>query len=106
MIHKECLAKVTIETKTTNYIDAWKVKLEELNGMFNTFEIDETKLEEMMSQKRSKELQNLLSPLVNDYKRYLLSNKSYKLDTSDFEVNQIFGSLICSEDVKVIVVFK
>ena len=39
IIHKECLAKVTTKTKTTDCIDDCKAKLEELNGMFNTFEL-------------------------------------------------------------------
>ena len=69
IIDKDCLAKVTTKTKTTDCIDDCKAELEELNGMFNTFEIDNSKLEEMFSLKRTNELQELMGPLVEDYKR-------------------------------------
>ena len=102
IIHKECLAKVTTKNKTTDCIEDCKAKLQELNGMFETFEIDDTKHEEIMSQKRTKELQKLMEPLVSEYKRDLLCNKSYKLSTSDFKIDKVFGSLSSSDDLKVI----
>ena len=70
--------------------------------MFNTFEIDDTKHEEIMSHKRTKELQKLIDPLVSKYKRGLLGNKSYKLVTSDFKIDRGFGSFCSSDDLKVI----
>ena len=73
--------------------------------MFNTFEIDDTKLDEMMTHKRTNELQKLMEPLVSEYKRDLMGSKSYKLVTSDFKIDQIFGSLSSSDDSKVIISF-
>ena len=66
--------------------------------MFNTFEIDETKIDEIMPHKRTKEIQKLMDPLVSEYKRGLLGNKSYKLVTSDFKIDQFFGSLSSFDD--------
>ena len=104
VIHKECSAKVTTKTKTTDCVENCKAKLEELNGIFNTFEIDNNKYEEILTQ-RSKELENLLNPLERDYKSCILGNKCYKIDLSDLKIDQVFGSLQISDDLKVINIF-
>ncbi len=54
-------------TKMTDDLDMIKTKMNDLNSTFNSLEIDEIKLEEIMSQKKS-ELSDLMGPVLNRYK--------------------------------------
>ena len=86
----------------TERIADCKIKLDQLNSMFSAFEMNDEKLDEVMSQRQSKELQRILRPIVEDYKFELLGNTSYELTTDEFEIGDMFGTLISSEDFKVL----
>jgi len=103
VLRQECLnnSKNT-KIKMTEEIDECKSKIEKLNLMFNSFEIDNGKLEEIMHQKMSKELEELMKPISQEYKLEILGNKSYSLSTSDFNICRVFGSLEYFENVKII----
>jgi len=63
--------------------------------MFNSLEIDDIKLEEIMSQKKSKELSDFLGPVLKQYKFELQKNKYYKLVKNEIKMENVFGSLSC-----------
>ena len=50
-------------------------------------------MEEILSKKRSKEVSELLEPVLEKYKLELQGNKEYTLTASEIKVENIFGSL-------------
>ncbi len=63
--------------------------------MFNSLEIDDNKIEEIMSQMKSKELSDLMRPVLEKYKLELQGKKYYKFATNEIKLENIFGSLSC-----------
>ncbi len=63
--------------------------------MFNSLEIDDIKLEEMMSKTKSKELGDLLGSVLEQYKFELQGKKYYKFLTNEIKMKNVFGSLSC-----------
>ncbi len=104
---QDCVAKSKKTTKVTEVLETIKSKMKELNSMFNSLEIDDKKLEEIMSKKKSKALNELMVPVLKQYKFELHGKQYYKLLTNEFKLENIFGSLSCFEcdidNIKVII---
>jgi len=66
-------------SKITDELDTIKAKMNDLNSTFNSLEIDDIRIEEIMSQKKSKELSDLMEPVLKQYKFELKGKKVYKL---------------------------
>jgi len=92
-LKQDCVAKSRETTKITDDLDTIKAKINDLNSMFNSLEIDDIKLEEIMSQKKSKEISDLNGPVFEHYKFQLQGNRYYKLITKETKLEDIFGSL-------------
>ena len=69
-----------------------KIKLNKLNVMFDSLDMDDKKHEEIMSQKESDEVEKMVEPLLTEYKLEL-HQKFYKLDTIELKLDFIFGSI-------------
>ena len=70
-----------------------KVKLGQLNSMFDSLEIDNAKLEEIISQKASKELGGRVGSMVEKYKKELLGGRVYELISSPIKIEEVFGAI-------------
>jgi len=70
-----------------------KARLGQLNSMFESLEIDDKKLEEIMYKKASKELAELLKPMAGEYRRELLEGKTIDVKTQDIKMEEVFGTL-------------
>jgi len=90
-----CVAKSKEATKITVDIDTIETKINDLNSTFNSLEIDDIKLEEMMSKTKSKELGDLLGSVLEQYKFELQGKKYYKFLTNEIKMKNVFGSLSC-----------
>ncbi len=91
VFHNKCLAEATTSTKLTESIEEYWVKMKELNVIF---EVDnDLKKEEILSQKRLKELRQMIDSLMDEYKVELLGSKSCELDMNEIAIKDIFGSL-------------
>jgi hypothetical protein len=100
-IHQECIIKSTLKSTMTERIADCSAKLDKLNAMFSTFEMNDAKLDEVMYQRQTKDLQRFMRPIVEDYKFELLGNTSYELAANEFEIGDMFGTLGSSGDYKV-----
>ncbi len=87
----DCMSKSKKATKTIETIDSIKAKLDHLHSMFGSIEMDDLKLEQILSKKRSKEVSELLEPVLEKYKLELQGNKEYTLTKSEIKIE--FGSL-------------
>jgi len=67
-LKQDCVVKSREASKITDELDTIKSKMNDLNSMFNSLEIDDIKHEEIMSQKQSKELNDLMGPVLKQYK--------------------------------------
>jgi len=94
-LKQECVAKSKEAIKIKDF-DTIKAKMNELNSMFNSLENYDIKQEEIMSQKKSKELNELMGPVLKQCKYELQGKKYYKLLTNEFKFEDIFGTLSCS----------
>jgi len=94
-LKQECVAKSKETTQITDDIDTIKSKMNELNSTFNSLEIDDIKLKEIMSKKKSKELSELMGPVLKQYKFELQGKKYYKLIKNEIQLEDAFGSLDC-----------
>jgi len=94
-LRQDCVVKSKEATRITQDLATIKVKLNELNSMFNSLEIDDIKLEEIMSKKKSKELNELMGPVSEQYKFELHGKKYYKFLTNEIKLENIFGLLSC-----------
>jgi len=90
---QDCVAKSKKTTKVTEVLETIKSKMKELNSMFNSLEIDDKKLEEIMSKKKSNELNELMAPVLRQIKFELQGEKYHKFITEE----NIFGTLCCSD---------
>jgi len=70
-----------------------KAKLSQLNLMFESMEIDNFKMEEIMSKKAPTELAELLIPIAEEYRRELLGWRTFELKTKDIRMEEVFGKL-------------
>jgi len=91
-LKQECLAKSKEATKIKD-LATIKAKMSDLNAMFNSLEIDDKKLEEIMSKKKSNELNDLMAPVLRQIKFELQGEKYHKFITEE----NIFGTLCCSD---------
>ncbi len=89
------MAKSKETTQITDDIDTIKSKMNELNSTFNSLEIDDIKLKEIMSKIKSKELSELMGPVLKQYKFELQGKKYYKLIKNEIQLEDAFGSLDC-----------
>jgi len=96
-LKQDCVTKSKEATKITDELDTIKAKINDLNSTFNSLEIDDIKLEEIMSQKKSKELNDLMGPVLEQYKFELQGKKYYKLLTNEIKLENVFGSLSNSD---------
>ena len=78
-------------------MDAIKTKLDNLNSMFGWLEMDDSRLDEIMSRKLSNEVSELLEPALKEYKAELQGDKYYKLIKSEVKLESLFGSIDCFE---------
>ncbi len=77
-----------------------KARLGQLNMMFETHEIDNIKMEEIVNQKASKELEKLLKSIAREHKRELLEGKRFELKTHDIKMEEVFGTLQMGMDLQ------
>jgi len=59
----------------------------------------------IISQKKSKELDDLMGPVLERYKFELQGKKYYKLVTNEIKLENIFGSLSCFDNMRVNIVY-
>ena len=97
----DCMAKAKKATRNTKNIDEIKAKLTTVNSTFNSLEMDDTKLEEIMTQKISKEVGELIEPVLEQFKMELQGYKEYKLKTVQVEIKNVFGLLNCEDIVDI-----
>jgi len=94
-LRKECMANSKEATQITQDLSTIRAKLNELNSMFNSLEIDDKKLEEIMSKKKSNELKDLMEPVWKQCKYDLQGKKNYKFITEKIKLEFIFGTFSC-----------
>jgi len=94
-LKQECMDKSKEASKITDELATIKTKINDLNSMFNSLEIDDNKIEEIMSQKKSKGLSDLMRPVLEKYKLELQGKKYYKFATNEIKLENVFGSLSC-----------
>ena len=105
---QECTAEAPTKTdsknKTTTSVEECKEKLEELNKMFESCEVNDENLEEIMHQTKIKALKQKMIPLVNEYRRELLGNKAYTLlaVANEIGIENVFGSLASTKVILII----
>ena len=91
-------------TKVTKSFESIKTKLNQLNSMFDSLEMDDTKINEILSHKQSK-VGELLEPVLEKYKSELRGGKYYKFATVKIKLEDGFGTLSCldydTENMKV-----
>ena len=86
------MTKVNVTTEQfTERIDDVKGKLDSLNLMFDSLEIYDKKAEEILSHKESKIIQNLMEPILKEYKFNLQGEKFYELDINEIDISKIFA---------------
>jgi len=93
----DCVAKSKEGIQITQDLDKIKAKMNELNSMFNSLEIDDIKLDEIMSKKKSNELSDLMGPVLKQYKLELQGRKYHKLVVNQVKLENVIGSLRCSD---------
>jgi len=96
-LKQECVAKSKKAANTTESIDSIKTKLNQLNSMFESLAMDDLMHEEIVLQKRSKEVGELIKPVVDKYKFDLQGNKYYKLNKFQVKLEEVFGTLDCTD---------
>jgi len=74
-------------------VEECKARLGQLNLMFETLEIDNIKMKEILNQKASKDLEKLLKSIAEEHKRELLEGKRFELKTHDIKMEEVFGTL-------------
>jgi len=94
-LKQDCVVKSKESSKITDELETIKAKINDLNSTFNSLEIDDIKLEEIMSQKKSKELSDLMGPVLEKYKFELHGKNYYKLIKDEIKMENVFGSLSC-----------
>ena len=67
----------------------FKTELDALYNVFDSFEINGKKCEEILV--KSKALEQRLETMMENYKRELLNNQIFQLTTPDMNIDQIFG---------------
>jgi len=75
-----------------------KARLGQLNSMFASLEIDNIKMDEITHPKKSKELEELLKQMAEEYKGEILGGKTFELKTNDIKMEEVFGTLQMGED--------
>jgi len=91
-LRQECLESSSHHLKAAeNLFDACKLKVKIQKDKFESFEIYDKKFEEVLSE--SKALQEELYPVVEKYKFGLLGNKSYRFESKEIKISEVFGSL-------------
>jgi len=94
-LKQDCVAKSNEALETTNVLETIKAKMNDLHSTFNSLQIDDSKLEEIMSQKQSKELSKLMGLVLKRCKFEVQGKKYYRLITKEFKLEDILGSLGC-----------
>jgi len=74
-----------------------KERLGQLNSMFASLEIDNIKMDEITHPKKSKELEELLKQMAEEYKGEILGGKTFELKTNDIKMEEVFGTLQMGE---------
>ncbi len=92
-LKKDYMAKSKVLAKITDELDTIKAKINDLNSTFNSLEIDDIKLEEIMSQKQSREISEMMEPALEQYKFDLQGGKYLKLIEGRVKYEEVFGSL-------------
>jgi len=98
-LKQDCVAKSKEASGSTNDLDTIKAKMNDLNSTFNSLEFDDIKHGEIMTQKKSKEVSDLMGPVLKKYKFELQGEKYFKLVkiTNEIKLEDVFGSLSCFE---------
>ena len=92
------MVKSKVPLRITESIDIIKTKLNQLNSRFESLEMDETNINDIMSQKQSKEVGELIKPVLEMYKHELQGNKEYTLNnTVTVKLEDVFGILSCTD---------
>ncbi len=76
-----------------NKLKECKTRLNQLNSIFESLAFENIKMEEIMSQKKSKELAELLKQVMRQNKRELLGRETLELKTHDIKMEKVFGTL-------------
>jgi len=76
-----------------NKLKECKTRLNQLNSIFESLAFENIKMEEIMSQKKSKELAELLKQVMRQNKRELLGRETLELKAHDIKMEEVFGML-------------
>jgi len=76
-----------------NKLKECKTRLNQLNSIFESLAFENIKMEEIMSQKKSKELAELLKQVMRQNKRELLGRETLELKAHDIKMEEVFGTL-------------
>jgi len=91
-LRQECLDSSSRQLKAAEgVLDTCKLEVNEQKDKFDSFEIYDKKFEEVLS--KSKVLQGELGLAMNKYKFGLQGNKSYRLESKEINISEVFGSL-------------
>ncbi len=91
-LRQECLDSSSHQLKAAEEVfDACKLEINELKDKFESFEMYDKKFEEVLS--KSMVLQEKLELEINKYKFELQGNKSYRLESKEIKINEVFGTL-------------
>jgi len=91
-LRQECLVSSSRQLKAAEVVlNACKLEVNEQKDKFESFEIYDKKFEEVLS--KSKALQEELDLAMNKYKFGLQGNKSYRLESKEIKISEVFGSL-------------
>jgi len=94
-LKQECVAKSKEASRITDELDMIKTKINDLNSTFNSLEVDDIRIEEIMSQKKSKEINDLVEPALKRYKFELQGKKYYKFSKKETKLEDVFVLLSC-----------
>jgi len=92
-LKQERAAKSKEGTIITDDLEMIKTKMNDLNSMFNSSDIDDIKHGKIISQKKLKEVSDLMGLVLNQYKYDLQDGKYYNFFTNEIKLENVFGSL-------------
>jgi len=102
-LKEDCLEKLKTKTNVEKNTEEIKNQISCLNIMFDSLEIDDKKLKEIMSKKECSKVQKIIEPLLDRYKFELQGNKHHKLAINSINYDNVFGILTAFDYDKVIV---
>ena len=90
LAQQECLIAAKAKSPITDNVQVCKTELNALYNVFDSFEIDGKKCEEILLNATA--LKQRLEPTMENYKRELLKYQVFQFTTHDIKIEKIFGS--------------